>query len=276
MAISAQDVKKLRDMTGAGMMDCKKALAEAESDFDKAVEILRLKGQKVAAKRADRETTEGDVFVWSNDNDSESIAIALGCETEPVAVNDQFKTLGETILKAAVENKPATVEELIAIAVDGETLEAKITDLIGKIGEKIHVASYAHVTGEKVAAYKHGRKIAVLVELVNTDGADVVEAGRDVAMQVAAMNPVAVSEADVDPTVIAKEKEIGREKALQEGKPENIVDRIADGYVKKFLKENTLLEQSFVKDPSVSVAQYLNNTQKGMTVKAFHRVSTGA
>lgn len=276
MAITAKDVQKLRSMTGAGMMDCKKALQEAEEDFDRAVEILRKKGQKVAAKRADRETTEGDVFIWTSEDNSEAIAIALGCETEPVAVNDEFKTLGEKVLAAAVANKPATKEELVALEVEGITLEAAITELVGKIGEKIHVADYALVSGEAIAAYKHGRRIAVLVDLLNTNGAEVIAAGKDVAMQIAAMNPVAVAEADVDPTIIEKERKLGREKALEEGKPEKIVDRIADGYVKKFLKENTLLEQAFVKDSSVTVAGYLNSVEKGLTVKAFYRVSTGS
>ncbi|GAA4842488.1 translation elongation factor Ts [Algivirga pacifica] len=276
MAITAKDVQKLRTITGAGMMDCKKALQEADGDFDAATEILRKKGQKVAAKRADRETSEGDVFTWTSEDNSEAIVIALGCETEPVAVNDSFVGLGETILKAAIEHKPATKEELMAIEVEGETLEAKATELIGKIGEKVHVSGYVYTKAEKVAVYKHGRKVGVVVELEGAGDADVVEAGRSVGMQIAAMSPLAVNPDAVDSATIEKERAFGREKALEEGKPENIVDRIADGYVKKFLKDNTLTEQAFVKDPSVTVAQFLDNTQKGLKVVNFQRVATTA
>ncbi|ANQ50639.1 elongation factor Ts [Flammeovirga yaeyamensis] len=275
MAITAQDVKKLRTMTGAGMMDCKKALSEAEGDLDKAVEILRKKGQKLAAKRADRETTEGQVFVYSSDDNSKAVALAFACETEPVSVNDEFKALGQSLLDAAVAADAKTAEEVLALTVDGVAATEAITALTAKMGEKMEISGYANVEGAAVAAYKHGASIAVLVELSEAADEAVLEAGRNVGMQVAAMRPLALAAEDVDPTLIAKEKEIGVERARQEGKPENILERIAEGYVKKFLKENTLLEQAYVKDPSQSVKNYVGSVKSGMVVKSFNRVSTG-
>ncbi|NLR94734.1 MULTISPECIES: translation elongation factor Ts [Flammeovirga] len=275
MAITAQDVKKLRTMTGAGMMDCKKALAEAEGDIDKAVEILRKKGQKLAAKRADRETTEGQVFVYTNDDNSKSVALAFACETEPVSVNDEFKALGQKLLDAAVASDAKTAEDVLALEIDGAPATEAITALTAKMGEKMEISGFANVSGAAVAAYKHGSSIAVLVELSEAADETVLEAGRNVGMQVAAMRPLALSADDVDPAVIAKEKEIGVERARQEGKPEHILERIADGYVKKFLKENTLLEQAYVKEPSQSVKAYVGSVKSGMEVKSFFRVSTG-
>ncbi|OHX67414.1 translation elongation factor Ts [Flammeovirga pacifica] len=275
MAITAQDVKKLRTMTGAGMMDCKKALSEAEGDLEKAVEILRKKGQKLAAKRADRETTEGQVFVWSSDDNSKSVALAFACETEPVSVNEEFIALGQSLLDAAVAADAKTAEEVLALTVNGEAATELITALTAKMGEKMEISGYANVDGAAVAAYKHGSSIAVLIELSEAADEAVLEAGRNVGMQVAAMRPLALSADDVDPAVIAKEKEIGVERARQEGKPDHILERIAEGYVKKFLKENTLLEQAYVKEPSQSVKAYVGSVKSGMVVKSFNRVSTG-
>ncbi|PWJ39127.1 translation elongation factor Ts [Sediminitomix flava] len=276
MAITAKDVQALRKATGAGMMDCKKALQEAEGNMDAAIEILRKKGQKVAAKRADNETTEGAVFSWNNDTNTEVIVLALACETEPVAVNENFAALGNMILQAAVASKAATSEELLAIEVEGHTVNEHIVELTGKMGEKITIAGYAYVTGEAVAAYLHGRAIAVAVELAGANNDAVVAAGKDVAMQVAAMNPLAVDESGVDAEVLEKEKQIAREKAAAEGKPEAILDRIAEGNAKKFLKDNTLLAQEFVKGSNKeTVAQYLGGVASGLTVKSFVRVSTG-
>ena len=274
MAITAQDVNKLRQMTGAGMMDCKKALVEAEGDFDKAIDILRKKGQKVSAARADRDATEGSVFVRTNDDGTQGVLIALNCETDFVAKNEEFVSLGNEILDAAFTNSPATRDELLALSLGELTIAEKITELTGKIGEKLEVSAYEQVTGEAVVPYIHaGSKLGVLVAMTGVNGSDVTDAGKDVAMQIAAMIPIAVNEDGVDQKVIEHEMQLGREQAVAEGKPENIVDRIAEGKVKKFLKENTLLNQPFVKDNSQTIAAYLNGVTNGLTVSEFKRVS---
>jgi elongation factor Ts len=274
MAITAKEVNKLRQMTGAGMMDCKKALVESDGDFDLAIEILRKKGQKVSAKRADRQTTEGSVFLKSNDDNTSAVIVALGCETDFVAKNDDFQALGSEILKVAFENKPANVDELKQQKSGQLTIGEKVTELIGKIGEKIDVVAYNELVGEQVVSYIHaGNKLGVLVALEGTGGADRSEAGRDVAMQIAAMNPVAVSKEDVDSAIVERELKIGREQAIAEGKPEKIIDKIAEGKLNRFFKDNTLLSQSFVKDNSVTVAQYLDSVNKGLSVMKFIRIS---
>ena len=276
MAISAQEVNKLRQMTGAGMMDCKKALVEADGDFDKAIELLRKKGQKVSASRADRETTEGVVLAKTNDDNTQGVLIAFTCETDFVAKNDDFVAMGNKVMELAFNEKPGSVEDLKAIKTGELTLGEEITELIGKIGEKLDISAYQILDGESVVPYIHaGSKLGVLVALKNTDGSDVSDAGKDVAMQIAAMNPVAVDKEGVDPTIVEKEIEIGKEQARQEGKPENIIEKIAMGKLQKFYKENTLLSQAFVKDSSQSISQYLDGVNKGMTVEAFKRVSIG-
>ncbi|MFP4090046.1 MAG: translation elongation factor Ts [Cyclobacteriaceae bacterium] len=273
MAISAQDVNKLRQMTGAGMMDCKKALVEADGDFDKAIEILRKKGQKISASRSDRETNEGTVFVKSSDDHKEAVLISLNCETDFVAKNEEFQKTGESILNVAFNEKPATIEDLKKLKLGSLTVEEKLTELVGKIGEKIDIGAYERMTGDMVVSYVHaGSRLGVLVELANVGG-DAADAGRDVAMQIAAMKPVAVDEAGVDEATKEREMEIGREQARAEGKPENILDKIAEGKLKKFYKDNTLVHQPFVKDNSLSVAQYLDSVSKGMKVVNFKRVS---
>ncbi|MEO9485655.1 MAG: translation elongation factor Ts [Ekhidna sp.] len=276
MAITAQDVNKLRQMTGAGMMDCKKALTEAEGDFDKAVELLRKKGQKVSASRADRETSEGVVFAKTNDSNTEGALIAFTCETDFVAKNDEFMQLGNQIAELAFAEKPANIEALYGMSLGDLTVGDKIIELTGKIGEKLEVKAFEVVTGEAVLPYIHSNgKLGVMVSLSNTNGADVEDAGKDVAMQIAAMNPVAVDKDGVDPAVVEKEIEIGKDQARAEGKPENIIEKIAMGKLNKFYKENTLLSQSFVKDSSQSISQYLDSVSKGMTVAEFKRVSIG-
>lgn len=275
--ISAQDVNKLRSMTGAGMMDCKKALTEAEGDFEKAIEILRKKGQKVSASRSDRDAKEGSVFVKSSDDKKEAVLIALNCETDFVGKNEEFQNLGKMIAEAAFTNKPATKEALLALpAVGGLTINDKIIELIGKIGEKLEVSEFIHMKGEAVVPYIHaGSKLGVLVSLKGVNGADVTEAGKDVGMQIAAMNPVAVDETQVDKTLIEKEMEIAKAQILAEGKPENMVEKIAAGKLNRFFKDNTLLPQTFVKDNSKTVAQYLDSVTKGLTVVEFKRVAIG-
>ena len=277
MAISAKDVNKLRQMTGAGMMDCKKALVEADGDFDKAIELLRKKGQKVSAARAEREATEGAVFAKTNNDNSEGVIVALNCETDFVAKNEEFLKMGEDITSIAFEKNPGSKEELLKLQLGDKSIEEKITEMIGKIGEKIEVSEYTRVKGEAVVPYIHaGNKLGVLVALSNASAnGEVLEAGKDVGMQIAAMNPVAVDKEGVDSSIVEKEMEIGREQARAEGKPDNIVDKIAQGKLQKFYKENTLLHQQFVKDSSLTVSQYLDNVSKGMTVKEFKRVSVG-
>jgi elongation factor Ts len=276
MAITASDVNKLRQMTGAGMMDCKKALTEANGDFEGAVDVLRKQGQKISAKRADRDTSEGAVFIEIFNNDSEGVIIGLGCETDFVARNEDFVKLGNEIAQLAASKKPATAEALLALEIDGQNLESKITDFIGRMGEKISIVGYSHLSADKLAAYIHSNgKVGVLVAMDKAGSADYETIGKDLGMQIAAMNPVAVDESGVDPKVTEREMAVGIERAREEGKPENILDRIAQGYVKKYLQENTLMNQAFVKDAKVTVAQYVKNEGKGMEIKAFERVSVG-
>jgi elongation factor Ts len=275
-AISAQDVNKLRQMTGAGMMDCKKALTEADGDFEKAIEILRKKGQKVSASRSDRDAKEGSVFIKVSEDKKEAVLIALNCETDFVAKNEEFQSLGKLIAETAYASKPADKEALLNLKAGSLTLNDKIVELVGKIGEKIEVSEYVLMKGETVVPYIHaGSKLGVLVSLKGINGKDVTEAGKDVGMQIAAMNPVAVDEKSVDRTLIEKELEIAKAQILAEGKPENMVEKIAQGKLNKFFKESTLLHQAFVKDSSKTVAQYLDSVSKGLTVAEFKRVTIG-
>jgi elongation factor Ts len=275
-AISAQDVNKLRQMTGAGMMDCKKALTEAEGDFEKAVEILRKKGQKVSASRSDRDAKEGSVFIKVSGDNKEAFLIALNCETDFVGKNEEFQNLGKLIVETAFANKPADKGALLALKAGDLTLNDKIVELIGKIGEKIEVSEFVHMKGEAVVPYIHaGSKLGVLVSLKGVNGKDVTEAGKDVGMQIAAMNPVAVDEKSIDQSIIDKELEIAKAMILAEGKPENMVEKIAAGKLQKFFKDNTLVHQAFVKDNSKTVAQYLDSVSKGLAVAEFKRVTIG-
>ncbi|MDH5398093.1 MAG: translation elongation factor Ts [Cyclobacteriaceae bacterium] len=276
MAITAKEVNTLRQMTGAGMMDCKKALVEADGDYEKAIEILRKKGQKVSASRADRDAKEGAVLVMTNDDKTEGVLIALNCETDFVGKNADFLGLGEDILKVAFESNPSSKEDLLTAKLGDLTIGEKITEFIGKIGEKIEVSAYVRMQGEAVIPYIHaGNKLGVLVALQGTGGNDVEQAGKDVGMQIAAMSPIAVNKDSVDQSVIEKELEIGREQARAEGKPDQIIDKIAQGKLQKFFKDSTLLEQAFVKDSSLTVGKYLNTVVNGLTVTQFERVSIG-
>ncbi|GAA3922333.1 translation elongation factor Ts [Hymenobacter algoricola] len=276
-AITAADVNKLRTMTGAGMMDCKKALTEAEGDFEVARDLLRKQGQKIADKRAENETSEGFVAVNVSEDGTNGKLIALACETESVAKVANFRELVQRILDAAVRTNATTKEEVLAAKEDdGLTVQEHITDLMGKIGEKLDV-TYATLTAEKVASYIHSdNKKGVLVGLKNVGGADTAVVGRDVAMQIVAMKPVAVDKDGVDSAVAEREIEIGKEQARAEGKPEAMLEKIAQGKLNKFYKENTLLNQEFVKDNSLTIAQLLDKTSKGMTVTDFKRVAIGA
>ncbi|AFL84459.1 translation elongation factor Ts (EF-Ts) [Belliella baltica DSM 15883] len=276
MAITAQEVNKLRQMTGAGMMDCKKALTEAEGDFEKAIDILRKKGQKVSASRADRETKEGTIVTHVSADGKTGTLLSLTCETDFVAKNEEFSAFANTLLDLATSNNATSVEQILALPFENITTAEKIIEMTGKIGEKIEISHYEIVTGEAVVPYIHSNgKLGVLVALTSTSGADVEEAGKDVAMQIAAMNPVAVDKDGVDATTVEREIEVGKDQARQEGKPEEMLEKIALGKLNKFYKENTLLSQQFVKDSSQTIAQYLDSVSKGMTVAAFKRISIG-
>jgi elongation factor Ts len=276
MAITAQEVNKLRQMTGAGMMDCKKALTEANGDFDAAIDLLRKKGQKVSASRADRETSEGSIFVKTNEDSSEAVLIAFTCETDFVAKNDAFVELGNAIVESAFESKATSVEELMNNKIGDLTVADKIVDMVGKIGEKLVVSEMITMKGETVVPYIHaGSKLGVLVELKGVNGADVTAAGKDVGMQIAAMNPVSVDSSEVAQEVIDKELQIGRQQAIEEGKPEQIIEKIAQGKLNKFFKDNTLMAQPFVKDSSLTVEKYLDSVTSGLTVSSFKRVAIG-
>ncbi|WP_162051676.1 translation elongation factor Ts [Pontibacter pamirensis] len=278
MAITAQDVNKLRQETGAGMMDCKKALTEANGDFEAAKDILRKQGQKIANKRADNATSEGMVLTQVSEDGTTGTVVAVACETEPVSKVEDFRKLAKQVLDVAVSTKAASKEELLAAPqADGRPLQDHITDLMGKIGEKIDVVSYETVSAEKVVSYDHSNgKLGVLVALTNTGGKEeVTEVGKDVAMQIAAMKPIAVDKDGVDAATVQREIEVGKEQARAEGKPEAMLEKIAQGKLNKFYKENTLLNQEFVKDSSLSIAQLLDKTNKGMTVTEFKRVAIG-
>lgn len=275
--ITASEVNKLRQMTGAGMMDCKKALVEANGDFDAAVDYLRKKGQKVSASRADRDATEGAVIAKTTSDNKSGVVIKLSCETDFVAKNDDFVAFANQIADVALSNRPASVEDLLKLQVDGKTIEQAIIDNIGKIGEKIEVAAYETVDAEGVVSYIHaGNKIGVLVGLNKAVNDAIAEAGKDVAMQIAAMNPVALDKDGVDESTIAREIEVGKEQARAEGKPEDMLEKIALGKLNKFYKENTLVNQAFVKDNSKSIAQMLNDVENGLAVTAFKRAELGA
>ena len=278
--ISASDVNKLRQQTGAGMMDCKKALTETNGDFEAAIDFLRKKGAKVAASRQDRESNEGVVIARTSADGKRGVIIELNCETDFVAKNAEFVAFANAIANAAVEANPKSLEELNTLTVDVENTRSTIGELTvektGKIGEKIGVSKYEVVEGEKVVAYIHGNfRLGVLVAL-SANAAGVDEAGKDVAMQIAAMNPVAVDKDGVDATTIERELEIAKEQIRAEGKPEEMVEKIAAGKLNKFYKDSTLLNQEFVKDPSKNVAQFLSTVEKGLTVTAFKRVALGA
>jgi elongation factor Ts len=271
--ITAADVNKLRTQTGAGMMDCKKALTEAEGDFEKAVDILRKKGQKVAANRGDREAKEGYVIAKLSDDKKFGAIISLNCETDFVAINADFTAFANKISDMAMANKPADIDALKALTIDGRTIAERITDYVGKIGEKIELGKYEFVAAECVTVYNHpGNRVATIVGFNKTADEQVM---RDVAMQAAAMAPVALDKDQVDASILEREIEIGKEQARAEGKPEEMLEKIAMGKLNKFYKESTLLNQDFIKDNKKTVAQYMNDSEKGLTATGFKRVALG-
>jgi len=275
MAVTAADVSKLRKMTGAGMMDCKHALEEANGDYEKAVEIIRKKGQLVASKRADREAGQGVVLARASSDGRRGAMIVLNCETDFVAKNENFINFARSILDLAVEKNPADLDALKQLTMEGRTVGDQVTEQVGIIGEKIELSYYGKIEASQVVAYIHmGNMLATLVGLNKTTS---LQTGKDVAMQVAAMNPVAVDKDSVPASTIAKEKEIALEQTKNDprnqGKPAAILERIAEGKLEKFFKEGTLLNQEFTKDSSKTIRQYLQSVDKDLTVTGFLRYS---
>ena len=274
MAITAAEVNKLRQQTGAGMMDCKNALVEANGDFETAIDILRKKGQKIAAKRGENDASEGLVLAQATADGKAGVVLALNCETDFVAKNDGYMKLVQSFLDIALTNLPASADALKALAYDDKlTVADKITEQIGVIGEKLDLASYAVVNADKVVAYNHpGNQLATLVGLNSaSDAAE--DAGKQVAMQVAAMNPIALNKDGVDARTIEREIEVGKDLAIQEGKPADMAEKIAQGRLAKFFKENTLLSQEFIRDNKFTVESFLESTEKGLTVSDFKRIA---
>ena len=273
--ISATAVKELREQTGVGMMDCKKALVEANGDFDKAIELLRLRGQKMSEKRADRDAKEGVVIAMVSPDNKKGIVVRLSCETDFVSKNEDFINLTKDIAQIALDTFPSDLETLNQQHMNGLTLQTIVTEQVAKIGEKIEIADYQKIEAPLVTSYIHmGNKAGVLVGL-NLGDEKYIDAGRDVAMQVAAMKPVALDKDDVSQDIINKEIEIGKEIARNEGKPEDMLEKIAVGKLNKFFKENTLLNQIFVKDGKISVAEYLKSKNPELTAIGFKHVKLG-
>lgn len=273
MTITAAEINKLRQMTGAGMMDCKKALTEAAGDFEKAIDELRKKGQKVAANRSDRDSKEGFIVAKTTEDKKRGVVLAVNCETDFVAKNEDFGKFVNNVLEIAIAKNPKTADELKALAYDNKiSIAEKLIEQTGVIGEKIELKKYEVVEAAQVVAYNHpGNRLATVVGF---NSAKVnAEVAKDVAMQVAAMAPVAVDKGDVSTETLQREIEIGKEQARQEGKPEEMLEKIALGKLNKFYKESTLLNQEFIKDNKKTVAQYLTDSEKGLTVTSFSRIA---
>ncbi|MBK8443657.1 MAG: elongation factor Ts [Sphingobacteriales bacterium] len=275
MSISASDVNKLRQVTGAGMMDCKKALTEANGDFEAAIDYLRKKGQKIAANRADREATEGVVIAVTNSDHTKGVVVKISSETDFVAKNEAFIDFAKSVAQLALDNFSENKDALLQVTLDGTPLSQHFEEQVAKIGEKIELAEYARLEGTCVVPYIHlGYKIGVLAQL-NQNGAAAEDMGKDVCMQIAALNPVAVNKESVAASVVERELRVGREQAIEEGKPEVMADKIAEGRLQKFFKEFTLLSQQFVKDNNKTVEQALKEVNSGLTVVDFKRVALG-
>jgi elongation factor Ts len=273
--ITAAEVNKLRQMTGAGMMDCKNALVETNGDYEKAIDLLRKKGQKVANKRADKEANEGIVLAKTTGDNKFAAVLMLNCETDFVAKNDEFVGFANNVIEQALAHRPKSLDELNALSINGRTIAEGVTDLVGKTGEKMELASYEFIEAPSVFAYNHmGNKLATILGMSKEAGAE--EAGHQLAMQIAAMNPVSVDKDDVPQSVIDKEIEIGKEQAREEGKPEEMLEKIAMGKLNKFFKENTLMNQDFVRDSKKTVGQYLKEVDPELKVTGFRRLMLGA
>ena len=275
--ITAADVNKLRQMSGAGMMDCKKALQETNGDFDKAIDYLRKKGQKVAAKRADRDANEGIVLSKTNHDHTYAGLIMVNCETDFVGKTDDFKKFAHDLLDLCIKTCPSGIKAITDMKLGVHTVEEKLNEMLGKTGEKIQIAHYESLEAPFVSAYNHhGNRLATIIGLNKKDAKDVAEIAHELAMQVAAMNPVAIDKENVSQETIDREIEIGKEQARQEGKPEEMLEKIATGKLTKFFKDNTLLNQDFVRDTKKTVRQYLAGQDKDLQVTGFKRLMLGA
>jgi elongation factor Ts len=264
-------------MTGAGMMDCKKALQESDGDFEKAIDNLRKKGQKVAAKRADRDANEGIVIAKTTHDKTYAAVLMVNCETDFVGKNPEFIQFAKDILDLGIHNKPKTVEELITLKLGNHTISEKLDEMLAKTGEKLQIAHYEFIEAPVVFAYNHhGNRLATILGLNRNTAPAIHEIGHELAMQIAAMNPIAIDKENVTQDVIDREIEIGKEQARQEGKPEEMLEKIATGKLTKFFKDNTLLNQDFVRDTKKTVRQYLAEHDKELSVTAFRRLMLGA
>jgi elongation factor Ts len=276
ITISASDVNKLRQQTGAGMMDCRKALMESEGDFEKAIDYLRKKGQKVAANRSDREAKEGVVIAKASADNKYGVVVLLASETDFVAKNQEFVDFAQKVADIALQTKASSIDELKAATMDSATVADRLLEMVAKIGEKIDIARFEQVTAEAVVPYIHaGYRIGVLVGMNQAANDAIIAAGKDVAMQIAAMNPIAVDANNIAPELLEREKAIAIEQVMAEGKTGDMAEKIAQGKLNKFFKENTLLPQAFVKDNSKSVGDYLKSVDSALTVSTFKRVAVG-
>lgn len=277
ITITAADVNKLRQMSGAGVMDCKKALQETEGDFDKAIDYLRKKGQKIAEKRADRDANEGIVISETNEDHTYAGMIMMNCETDFVAKTDDFKKFAYDLLDLCIKNRPSSLEEINTMILDKITVGEKLNEMLGKTGEKIKIAHYEFLEAPFISSYNHhGNRLATILGLNKKDGRNIAEIAHELAMQVAAMNPIAVDKENVSQEIINHEVEIGKEQARQEGKPEEMLDKIATGKLGKFFKDNTLLNQDFVRDTKKTVRQFLAENDKDLRITGFKRLMLGA
>jgi elongation factor Ts len=277
MTITAQDITKLRQTTGAGMMDCKKSLIEANGNFDEAIKLLRKKGQKIAAARVDRKTAEGLIVGGTSKAGTQGILIALGSETDFVAKNENFRQLANQIFDIALEKCPKTLDELKKLSIDSLTVEEKIVGLIAKMGENIGLTAYEILTGDVVTSYVHtGDKLGVLVALQGPTGELTQAVGKDIALQVAALHPIAIDKEDIPTTVIDQESEAAREQSKAEAKTPAILEKIVQNKLNNFFREHTLLNQLFIKDNAITVGQYLSKAAPGAKVTAFKRIAVGA
>ena len=276
MAITAADVNKLRQMTGSGMMDCKNALVEAEGDFDKAIDILRKKGQKIAAKRADRNANEGFVVAKTNGDNTFGIVLMVNCETDFVGKTADFTGYANALAELAIAKHITSKEELLSADFNGQTVEASLTEMSGKTGEKVEMNGFACLEKPFVNAYNHmGNRLAVIVGF-NKGGEAIAQTAHEIAMQIAAMNPLGVTEKEIPQNIVDHELELAREQVRNEGKPENMVEKIAQGKLNKFFKENTLLHQEFIRDTKMTVAEYMQKADKELVCEGFFRIQLGA
>lgn len=276
VTITASDVNKLRQQTGAGMMDCRKALMESDGDFEKAIDYLRAKGQKVAANRSDRDAKEGVVIAKANPDGNYGIILTISAETDFVSKNEDFMNFGLEVAELALQNMATDIEAIKTLPMHGATVGEKLLEMVAKIGEKIDITRYEQINADAVIPYIHGNyRIGVLVGLNKAINENVVTAGKDVAMQIAAMNPLALNEESISDDVIAREKAIAIEQIMAEGKAADMAEKIAAGKLNKFFKDNTLVHQQFVKDNSKTVAEYVKSVEAGLEVISFRRVAIG-